>query len=105
VENPFMTKQQRLKAASNAKSGARVETTKAPTVSAVSKPASVRASIGPSGGQSILSGESAPKKRAVAAHMPSKNESEPLDPMDPSSYSDAPRGTWGTGIEKSRAAQ
>ena len=104
VDNPFMTKQQRAKAASTATDTARVEK-KGPTVSAVSKPASVRRDIGPSGVQDNSNHEPAPKRKAVAARAPAKKQSEPLDPMDPASYSDAPRGTWGTGIEKSREAQ
>ena len=101
VDNPFMTKQQRAKAASTATGTARVET----KASAVSKPASVRRDIGPSGAQGNSNHERAPKRKAIAARAPARKESEPLDPMDPASYSDAPRGTWGTGIDKSREAQ
>ena len=100
VDNPFMTKQQRAKA-STATGTARVET----KASAVSKPASVRRDIGPSGAQGNSNHERAPKRKAIAARAPARKESEPLDPMDPASYSDAPRGTWGTGIDKSREAQ
>lgn len=100
VENKFMTRQQRERADALA-SKAKVEEKKPPTVS-YSKPAQIEQKIGPSSQQSAPSRPSAPKK--VAARPPPQQESEPLDPMDPSSYSDAPRGGWGRGIEKSRDA-
>jgi polyglutamine-binding protein 1 len=100
VENKFMTRQQRERADAFA-SKAKVEEKKPPTVS-YSKPAQIEQKIGPSSQQSAPSRPSAPKK--VAARPPPQQESEPLDPMDPSSYSDAPRGGWGRGIEKSRDA-
>jgi polyglutamine-binding protein 1 len=37
-------------------------------------------------------------------HKQRRGESQALDPMDPSSYSDAPRGKWSSGLEGVRAA-
>lgn len=41
-----------------------------------------------------------PKSKKVASR-----KDEELDPMDPSSYSDAPRGTWSTGLPKRNEAK
>ena len=95
VENRFMTKNQRERAEMQAKAAA-PEEKKNPVV--VVKAARAQTNdIGPSMG--VIT---AKKAAAVPASEP-KNSREPLDPMDPSSYSDAPRGGWGSGIERSRA--
>ncbi|CAM9640859.1 unnamed protein product [Rangifer tarandus platyrhynchus] len=41
-----------------------------------------------------------PKSKKAASR-----KDEELDPMDPSSYSDAPRGTWSTGLPKRNEAK
>ncbi|XP_012501138.1 PREDICTED: polyglutamine-binding protein 1-like isoform X3 [Propithecus coquereli] len=41
-----------------------------------------------------------PKSKKVASR-----KDEELDPMDPSSYSDTPRGTWSTGLPKRNEAK
>lgn len=103
VENKFMTK--REKAAAPLPPARTVESK---TVS-VAKPTSVKTNeIGPSVHRvAAHNPEPAPqvvKKRARAPTL-SKKEEDTLDPMDPAAYSDAPRGGWGAGIEKSRAAE
>ncbi|XP_006903390.1 PREDICTED: polyglutamine-binding protein 1 isoform X2 [Elephantulus edwardii] len=48
------------------------------------------------------------RREEVAPYPKSKKASrkdEELDPMDPSSYSDAPRGTWSTGLPKRNEAK
>uniref|UniRef100_A0A2K5S0N0 Polyglutamine-binding protein 1 n=3 Tax=Platyrrhini TaxID=9479 RepID=A0A2K5S0N0_CEBIM len=47
--------------------------------------------------------KSAKKLRNSNAAVSRKDEE--LDPMDPSSYSDAPRGTWSTGLPKRNEAK
>ncbi|XP_063577354.1 polyglutamine-binding protein 1 isoform X5 [Pongo abelii] len=47
--------------------------------------------------------KSAKKLRSSNAAVSRKDEE--LDPMDPSSYSDAPRGTWSTGLPKRNEAK
>ncbi|XP_053436766.1 polyglutamine-binding protein 1 isoform X2 [Nycticebus coucang] len=47
--------------------------------------------------------KSAKKLRSSNAVVSRKDEE--LDPMDPSSYSDAPRGTWSTGLPKRNEAK
>ncbi|XP_006903392.1 PREDICTED: polyglutamine-binding protein 1 isoform X4 [Elephantulus edwardii] len=47
--------------------------------------------------------KSAKKLRSINAVASRKDEE--LDPMDPSSYSDAPRGTWSTGLPKRNEAK
>ncbi|XP_020028156.1 polyglutamine-binding protein 1 isoform X2 [Castor canadensis] len=47
--------------------------------------------------------KSAKKLRNNSAVVSRKDEE--LDPMDPSSYSDAPRGTWSTGLPKRNEAK
>uniref|UniRef100_A0ABI7W400 Polyglutamine-binding protein 1 n=2 Tax=Felinae TaxID=338152 RepID=A0ABI7W400_FELCA len=47
--------------------------------------------------------KSAKKLRSTNAVASRKDEE--LDPMDPSSYSDAPRGTWSTGLPKRNEAK
>ncbi|XP_069603953.1 polyglutamine-binding protein 1 isoform X1 [Ranitomeya imitator] len=45
---------------------------------------------------------------AIITKCPSKQKGrkeEEIDPMDPSSYSDAPRGTWSTGLPKRNEAK
>ncbi|XP_064473348.1 polyglutamine-binding protein 1-like [Ornithodoros turicata] len=42
------------------------------------------------------------RARETGRRVSKKND---LDPMDPSSYSDVPRGTWSTGLEKSNEAK
>uniref|UniRef100_A0A8C3JTA5 Polyglutamine-binding protein 1 n=1 Tax=Calidris pygmaea TaxID=425635 RepID=A0A8C3JTA5_9CHAR len=48
-------------------------------------------------------------RREEAAPYPKSKKSsrkdEELDPMDPSAYSDAPRGTWSTGLPKRNEAK
>jgi len=96
VENRFMTKQQKERVlAAQYRAEAR-EQKKPPTVVVKSASAQTSNNIGPSMG-------TAGQAKKVRA-LPAKTEdSEPLDPMDPAAYSDAPRGNWGRGIEKSRA--
>lgn len=96
VENRFMTKQQKERVlAAQYRAEAR-EQKKPPPVVVKSASAQTSNNIGPSMG-------TAGQAKKVRA-LPTKTEdSEPLDPMDPAAYSDAPRGNWGRGIEKSRA--
>jgi len=100
VENKFVTKRER-----SAPPPPPVVAEKKVAEASIAKQASVRHEIGPT---THTHAESVPaaKKRAVLPPRASKvKDEEPLDPMDPAAYSDAPRGTWGTGIEKSRAGQ
>lgn len=99
VDNKFVTKRERSAPPPPAAE------TKVTPAAAIAKPANVRHEIGPTTHSRAEPGPAA-KKRAVLPPRASKpKDEEPLDPMDPAAYSDAPRGTWGTGIEKSRAGQ
>jgi polyglutamine-binding protein 1 len=98
VENKFMTKQQRERVAPPPP---KIEQSiKLPTVSVTRAPSAATTGIGPAhrGTQQVP----VAKKVAARAAIPKVRADEPLDPMDPAAYSDAPRGTWGTGIDKSR---
>ncbi|XP_022363566.1 polyglutamine-binding protein 1 isoform X4 [Enhydra lutris kenyoni] len=44
-------------------------------------------------------------KKLRASNAAASRKDEELDPMDPSSYSDAPRGTWSTGLPKRNEAK
>ena len=98
VENKFMTKQQRERVAPPLP---KIEQSiKPPTVSVTRAPSAATTGIGPAhrGTQQVP----VAKKVAARAAVPKAKADDPLDPMDPAAYSDAPRGTWGTGIDKSR---
>ena len=98
VENKFMTKQQRERLAPPPP---KIEQSiKPPTVSVTRAPSASTTGIGPA----HRGTQQAPPAKKVAARVavPKIKADEPLDPMDPAAYSDAPRGTWGTGIDKAR---
>ncbi|XP_065756558.1 polyglutamine-binding protein 1 isoform X3 [Phocoena phocoena] len=44
-------------------------------------------------------------KKLRSSNAVASRKDEELDPMDPSSYSDAPRGTWSTGLPKRNEAK
>uniref|UniRef100_A0A7N5K1E7 Polyglutamine-binding protein 1 n=1 Tax=Ailuropoda melanoleuca TaxID=9646 RepID=A0A7N5K1E7_AILME len=44
-------------------------------------------------------------KKLRTSNAVASRKDEELDPMDPSSYSDAPRGTWSTGLPKRNEAK
>uniref|UniRef100_A0A5F5PI47 Polyglutamine-binding protein 1 n=1 Tax=Equus caballus TaxID=9796 RepID=A0A5F5PI47_HORSE len=44
-------------------------------------------------------------KKLRSSNTAASRKDEELDPMDPSSYSDAPRGTWSTGLPKRNEAK
>ncbi|XP_035872917.1 polyglutamine-binding protein 1 isoform X3 [Phyllostomus discolor] len=44
-------------------------------------------------------------KKPRSSNAVASRKDEELDPMDPSSYSDAPRGTWSTGLPKRNEAK
>uniref|UniRef100_A0A5F9D2U1 Polyglutamine-binding protein 1 n=1 Tax=Oryctolagus cuniculus TaxID=9986 RepID=A0A5F9D2U1_RABIT len=44
-------------------------------------------------------------KKLRSSNTVASRKDEELDPMDPSSYSDAPRGTWSTGLPKRNEAK
>lgn len=69
-------------------------------VSAVGPSAGLAASAPPMLRKSKL--EQIAEQQAKRHRGPSKAEKEEVDPMDPSAYSDAPRGSWGTGLEKAQ---
>eukprot|EP00775_Hariotina_reticulata_P010399 gene10399-10557_t len=55
--------------------------------------------------QEMIAEQQAARNAALAKHGRSRAKvAEELDPMDPSSYSDAPRGGWSSGLEGVRAA-
>jgi len=98
VENEFITKTQRDRARvtpppPKVEQGTKPSVTRAPNVSTNS--------IGPTG-LSHRGTQHPPLTKKVPVRAAPVKSDEPLDPMDPAAYSDAPRGTWGRGIEKSR---